>query len=329
MPRSWLLAAPLFLALALAGCAQQAAILGTTGGTLFQGFDVLAYPGDKVKVTARFQGGDFLKGLEGYLVGFYQLDQRLGQERTDQEGNSEIEITAPAAGNLCLLAKLEDPDVRRTALTTADIIVAARPRETRMIIVDLDQTIVGGSLGDVLAHRAAPIVDSQTVLSRAAKDYTIVYLTDRSALFTAVTKNWLRQYDYPLGPLLTNTQIGFLGGSEKFKTAALKDLKNRYPAIQWGIGDQAGDARAYAANGLRPILLLHPEKMNNPEQVRLWIHHLQSLPAGVEAVDSWPQIEKVLYDGTHYPVADAVQRLTKKYEAAMQEMLKHSEETGQ
>jgi hypothetical protein len=69
--------------------------------------------------------------------------------------------------------------------------------------------------------------------------------------------------------------------------------------------------------------------MTSPEQVRLWIHHLQSLPAGVEAVESWPQIEQVLYASAHYPVADAVQRLTKKYEASMQEMLKRSEEPGQ
>ena len=327
--RSCFLAAPLLLALALAGCSQQAAILGLTGGTLFQGFDALAYPGDQVKVTARLQGGDFLQGLEGYLVGFYQLDRRLGQARTDQDGNAEIEVTAPAAGHLCLLARLEDPDVRKTALPAAEIIVAARPKEARMIVVDLDQTIVGGTLGDVLARRAPPIADSQAVLTRAAKDYTIVYLTDRSAMFTAVTKNWLRQYDYPLGPLLTNSPTGFLVGSEKFKTAALKALKARYPAIQWGIGDQPGDARAYTANGLTPILLLHPEKMTRPEDVRLWIHHLQSLPAGVEAVDSWPQVEQVLYAGAHYPPTDAVQRLTKKFEAAMQEMIKRSEETGQ
>lgn len=306
--------APLVALMALAtlaagGCGMQGQMLGAEQGLLLQGFDSLTHPGQEVMLSARLQGGDYLQGVEGYLVGFYRVDHKLGELRTDQDGLVELPFVPPAPGNHAILARLEDPDARKLSVEAAEIVVAAHPADAPMAVVDLDHTLVASGFDEVLAGTAEPMADSVRVMRRIAAGHAIIYLTHRPEMFTATTKRWIRKHDYPVGPLLTSTLGEFFSGSGQYKSAALAALAGRYSNLQVGIGDKASDAAAYAANGLRAILIIHPDMMETPEAVRVWIRDIRRLPSSVQVVESWTEVERVLFQNASFPPSEAIGRL--------------------
>ncbi len=319
----------LFAAAALGGCGPKGDV---HGGLLLQGFDTLAYPGEQGTLTARLQGGDYLKGMEGYLVGFYQLHRKVGEARTDDEGLAEIAFKPETVGNHVILAKLEDPDVRKYSVPAVEIIIAAHDKSAPMVVVDLDRTIVKSGFDQVLNDRAEPMPHSEKVLDRVAEGYTIIYLTHRPDIFTEQSKRWLRKYDYPTGPLLVSTLSEFVAGSERFKSARISKLKESFPAIAIGIGDKTSDAKAYLANQMRAILIIHPDNMATAESVRLWIRRLRGLPEKVDVVESWLQVEELLFEDKRYPVSQALERLAELADQRGKEALEaipDTEEQGQ
>lgn len=307
-----IMVAVLLASLCLAsGCGTQDRMLGASGGLLFQGVDILTQPGEATPLVVSLQGGDYLQGLEGYLVGFYLVDHQIGQCRTDDDGLAQITFTPDRAGQHVIIAKLEDPDVRKYAVEGVEIVVAAHNPDQPMVIVDLDRTLVKSGFGDVLAGKAEPMAQSRNVMTRLAKDHAVVYLTHRPDMFTEQCKRWIRKFDYPLGPLLTSSLGEFIKGSGAYKSARIEELKKTWPKIEIGIGDKASDAAAYAANGLTSILVLHPDLMKTPEDARRWVRSLRELPESVEAVESWDQVGRILFDKEHFPVAAAIERLTR------------------
>lgn len=326
--RTMVMLAALVGSAGLAGCGMQDQVLGAKGGLLLQGFDVLARPGGAVTLTARVQGGDYLAGMEGYLVGFYRLDHKLGEIRTDEDGFAEMAFTPAEAGDHVVLARLEDPDVRKYAIEAVEIVVAAREPSARMLVVDLDRTLVAGGFGQVVAGQAEPLADSERVLDRAARGRTLIYLTHRPDIFTEHTKAWLRKYDYPLGPVLTSTLSEYFKGSEGFKSAAIGELKKAFPGIEIGIGDKIADVQAYTANGMHAVLIIHPDNMKTPETVRSWIDDLAGLPAEVDVVWSWAMAEKVLLDGARCPVAEAMEMLRELERQRIEEVVRQASGTA-
>ncbi|NLX60021.1 MAG: App1 family protein [Phycisphaerae bacterium] len=294
-------------ALALAGCQPTSEV---RSGLLLQGFDTLAYPDQEVMLTARLQGGDYLKGMEGYLIGFYESNLRIGGVRTDDEGLAEIAFKPQGEGNHVILARLEDPDVRKYAVPAVEIVVAAWPREKAMAVVDLDRTVVQSGFAEVMAGRAEPMDHSQQVLHRLTRDRTVIYLTHRPDMFTEQSKQWLRKYDYPLGPLLVSTLSEFIKGSREFKNARVHALKQSFPGITLGIGDKVSDAEVYLDNQMRAVLIIHPDDMPTAEVVRIWIQRLRRLPEKVDVVDNWLQVEEVLFQEKRYPPSQAIERLS-------------------
>ncbi len=291
------------------GCGLQDQVLGAKSGLLLQGFDTLAHPGKEVTLTARLQGGDYLRGLEGYLVGFYRLDHKLGDCRTDRDGFAEIPFVPEEPGNHVVLARLEDPDVRKYSLSAVEIVMAARPPEAKAAVVDMDRTVVGSGFGEVLSGGAEPMPDSRRVLRRLAEAHSIIYLTHRPDIFTTQSKRWLRKWNFPLGPLLTSSLSEFFGGSGAFKSAAIGELKKRFPHIEVGIGDKISDAQAYLDHGLETILILHPDRMETPEAVRRWIRGLKQLPDEAGVVTSWQEVEDILFRDARHPVSRVIVQL--------------------
>lgn len=310
-PRALLVFAMLATLFLAGGCGMQDKMLGASGGLLLQGFDTLARPGEAVPLVVSLQGGDYLQGLEGYLIGYYLIDHKIGECRTDDDGLAQITFTPDQVGHQVITARLEDPDVRKYAVAAVEIVVAAHNPDQRMVMVDLDRTLVKSGFGDVLAGRAEPMAGSKDVMTRLARDHAIVYLTHRPDIFTEQSKRWIRKYEYPLGPLLTSTLGEFVKGSGAYKSAKIEEFKKTWPKIDIGIGDKPSDAAAYAANGLVSIIVLQSDLMKTPEEVRRWVRDLRRLPETVEAVESWPQVGQVLFEKAHFPVAAAIERLTK------------------
>lgn len=297
---------------ALTGCGLQDQMLGASGGLLFQGYDTLATPGQAVRLTASLQGGDYLKGMEGYQVGYYRMDKKIGEARTDDDGLAEIAFTPEGVGNHVVLARLEDPDVRKFAIEAVEIVVSTQEPTRPMVVVDLDHTLVASGFGDVLAGRADPMPDSDRVMERLARRRTIIYLTHRPQLFTEETKRWIRKYNYPTGALLTSTLSEFFAGSGPYKSAKIEVLKATFPKIEIGIGDKPSDAQAYAANGLKAVLIIHPDAIDTSAEAQRMATELAALPPGVEVVASWAEVEQALFEGKHFPAGPAIERVNRR-----------------
>ncbi|HLY12326.1 MAG TPA: phosphatase domain-containing protein [Planctomycetota bacterium] len=140
-----------------------------------------------------------------------------------------------------------------------DALVRVIPRETPVIIVDIDETIANVTpAGFILraVRNVRPLPGSREILKELAKTMQIVYLTARDHIFTRKTKLWLRLAGMPEGPVYLRK------GTRYWKTPArehkfqrLGELRKQFPNIPWGVGDKPGDAAAYTARGIRPILI--------------------------------------------------------------------------
>lgn len=147
----------------------------------------------------------------------------------------------------------------RAGSKKADALVRVIERETPIIVVDIDQTIADVTpqgfilkkVQDVAAMPGAP-----EALSELSKSLQILYLTARDHIFTRKTKLWLRAARFPEAPVYLRKGTRFWSASPReHKIARLGELRAKFPNLRWGIGDKPGDAAAYAAHSIRPILL--------------------------------------------------------------------------
>jgi hypothetical protein len=149
--------------------------------------------------------------------------------------------------------------VVRIGRRSVEALVRVTPAETPLVIVDIDQTIAdvtpqGFIFLPTRSVRAMP--GSHAALQEIAKSMQIVYLSARDHIFTRKTKLWLRSAGFPEAPVYLRKGTRFWSASPRqHKVERLRDLRSRFANIRWGIGDRPGDAAAYAAHGIRPILL--------------------------------------------------------------------------
>jgi hypothetical protein len=149
--------------------------------------------------------------------------------------------------------------VVRMGRRSVEALIRVIPADTPLIIIDIDQTIAdvtpqGFIFRATRSVRAMP--GSHAALQEIATSMQIVYLTARDHIFTRKTKLWLRSAAFPEAPVYLRKGSRFWSASPReHKLERLKELRARFPNIRWGIGDKPGDAAAYAAHSIRPILL--------------------------------------------------------------------------
>jgi hypothetical protein len=279
--------------------------LGTEKGALFYAYDTLAYPGEPADLTARLQKGDRLSGIEGVTLGFYLEDKRVAKATTDASGRAVATWTPPKAGNYRMDVQIEGVADEAFAplleASAASLLVAAKPRGTRLVVIDLDHTVVASSFFRVLTFGAKPMAGSQRVTQRIAKEYGIVYLTQRPDLLTVKSKSWLIEHDYPPGPLIVS-DISEVADSGKYKSARLGLIGESYPNLAIGIGDKLSDVDAYIRNGMKAYLIPHYDN-DDVEEMRELAQAIRRLPTGngrLHVVDSWQQIEAGIFDGKKF-----------------------------
>ena len=153
-------------------------------------------------------------------------------------------------------------------------------REAPILVVDIDKTIadvtpqgfifrkvqnvrpmVGSRVAlDELTNPAIlallQLVGSREALDELSKSMQILFLTARDHIFTRKTKLWLRAAEFPEAPVYLRKGTRFWSASpQDHKIERLKEVRSRFPNVRWGVGDKPGDAIAYMAHGIRPILL--------------------------------------------------------------------------
>jgi len=300
---------------ATGGCGAQGMLLGTSGSHLLTTADALALPGEEVRLRARVQGGDLLRARPGLVVRFYRDGRLFKAAETGGDGVAEVSFTAPKAGDYVFSADVAPAGLGDDVPPPAQLRIACRDADARLVIVDLDKTVVASGFHTVLIGEAAEMPDSPRVLARVAKGRTIVYLTHRPDYFGPKSKAWLKAKGFPPGPVLLSSVSGFLGGSGEYKAAAIRAMRQRFKNVEIGIGDKPSDVAAYHANGLRAFLIVQVPAGDDPAGFDALADEIAALPPAVQVVTTWGQIEKALFDGATFGPSAIEARLRKLADA--------------
>lgn len=168
-----------------------------------------------------------------------------------------------------------------------EALVRVLPRETPIIVVDIDHTIADVSPQGFIFRKVQnvrPLLGSREALDEISRTMQIVYLTARDHIFTRKTKLWLRAAEFPEAPVYLRRQTRFwTHNPREHKIERLKELRPKFPNIRWGVGDKPGDVAAYDAHGITPILIA-PER---PPEV----------PADTICLPDWASIRKRIAQG--------------------------------
>jgi len=307
---------PLLLSwLGAGGCGAQDVLLGAERGYLFAAYDALALPGETVELRGRLQAGDLLSAQRGFVVRFVREGAIFKAAETDSHGVAAVTFTPSRAGEYRFRAELSPSGFADRPPSPAELVVACRPRDAPMMVVDLDKTLVASGFQQVLIGEPEPMPHSQRVARRLAGRYGVVYLTHRPDFFGPKSKAWLAGHGYPPGPVLLSDVGGFLAGSEEFKSGALAELCRRFKRIEIGVGDKIADAKAYHANGLKAFLIIQPDPAAGAEALRTLAQSLQELPESVQVVTGWDQVEKAVFSKASFPRSQAQAQLNRMADA--------------
>lgn len=288
------------------GSIASGVTLGAEHGALFYAYDTLAYPGRPIELFVRLRNAETLvEGVKGATIGFYQGERQLLTAVTDADGYAVASFTPPEAGNHELTARILEVPAgleRMLEVEPAPLLVAAYDQQAPIVVVDLDYTVVGSSFYRVLLGMASPMAGSREVLEDIAKDYRVVYLTQRPDLLTGRSKTWLRTFRYPPGPVLVATlEDAFDSGA--YKAQRLAELRQAYPNVVAGIGDKVSDAQAYADAGVDAYLIPHYDP-DDPRAMRQLSRELERLSDAVQVVADWQQLRQAFFDDVRYRPAE-------------------------
>ncbi len=305
-----------------AGCSPQPMVsdaLGLRGPYLFYGFDAVARPGVPADVVVRLQKGAYMNDQEGRLVRVVRDGAFVAQAYTDEEGFATMTFTPPRPGDYRLTASVVAGRLEGQRPEDAEILVACRDPNESFVVVDIDKTLVASSFDDVLAGDAKAMPGSVRVLRRLAEKHSILYLTLRPDYFGPKTKQWLAEKGNPRAPLWVSEFHGLLEGNKDYRVERLRRFRRRFPKTDVGIGDKLSSMDAYLANGMAGVLILHPESLDDPSELRARARGLAHFPAGVDVVSNWRDVNRALLEDRRYPpkrMAARLRRLASSREQA-------------
>jgi len=298
--RCLLVAALALLAAGPAGCGLVNRTLGREGPCQVTGYDVLAVPGEMVQVKARLCVGDFLDDPPGVAVRFQRDGRTVAEVLTDHEGYAAFAFTPEAPGDYVFTASPAsaapgDPPA------VAQVLVTCRRPDAPLLVVDLDKTVVASGFKSVLWGEPTPMPGSQGALARLDRDFTVVYLTFRVDYLGPKTRAWLSRHDYPGGPVLLAGVRSLTGDSGTYKSAVLEELRQRFRGPAAGIGDKPSDMAAYAAHGVRPVLMLPLGPAADAHRLLRAADSLRDVADAVQVVTDWSQAEAAVSGRASYP----------------------------
>jgi len=273
--------------------------------------DLLVEPGSDVTLEASLRTGLRLDGIENKRLRFTLGDTLLGEVKTDDDGRVSLAWHVPdAPGDYLITVQVHPDDQGKRAAADTTLLVAARKADAPLVIVDLDKTLVASGFSHVLAGDADPMEGAAVVMSRLAKDHTVVYLTHRPDFLGPTSKAWLSSNRFPLGPVLMSRLTTFIRGSGRYKAERIETLRRTFTNLRFGIGDKISDAQAYAQNGMHAILILSidwsEDEAHDYEKVA---RQLADLPDSVDVVTNWAEIAAILFDDARFPKDAMIRRL--------------------
>jgi len=273
--------------------------------------DVLALPGEPVRIEVRLRKASPAWQPKPLAVYLFRGDALYHVALTDANGTMAADFTPPAAGDYFFRVECyvpSNPDGRPLETT---VLVACREANAPLFVADIDETLSDQRRKrEVLLGDPNAMPGSVNVMTRLAKDRTVVYLTHRWEYMNKRTRDWLSRKGYPSGPILAARGFSqLLEDNEKYKERELAALRERFRGPGFGVGDKASDVRAYEKAGLRGILFLDLDDVRKPEAARAALRELDALPPASQAAADWGEVEKIAIDGNTLPPAAARERV--------------------
>jgi hypothetical protein len=254
----------------------EAALVTIQGDPRHRGRDLYLRVGDPQWALGKFAYGPADADLQDELVDIYLFRgcgstwELLGTQATTSDGDHQtVEGVEDTGGRVYWQIPAEQAlEVGRHRLvfvvkgdhSTATQYIDVLPADARFVVTDMDGTQTESETADFVALFTGEIPEAQPagadlLWAFARQGYRIFYLTARPDWLHTYTHDWLMLKGYPPGNVHTTfTFTGAIGnGATEFKTNELLALLHRFAgAVEYGIGNTAMDAAAYAAAGLDP-----------------------------------------------------------------------------
>ncbi len=192
-------------------------------------------------------------GVAGVEVTFLVDGKEVARAVTDADGYASKRVTLPTAAT------------HFTAEATIGIgmlqhegVIYPWAADRTIIVFDIDGTVCDTNFEELFLRKSnegsVPIEGAQETLQELSSRFNIGYISARPRILLKPTKEWLAQYDFPPGPVLTASSIDEGLHAERFKAKAIREHKAAVPNILIGIGNLDSDSEAYAANGLLTLI---------------------------------------------------------------------------
>jgi len=246
--------------------------------------DALVEEGASVRLTAE------LEDAPGETLEFVLDGKVVGGAKTDAKGIARLDYTPMGAGDYVFTVRL-GAGSKRTA-DEAQLLLCVRKKEQEFFVTDIDQTISdAGNIAAWLksAENIRPVEGSAEALTALSKKYTIVYVTARAKNLRAKTREWLAMKGFPAGPVFFSENMEDSMKAEEYKMQLLAKLKGQWPNMGAGAGDQASDARAYQANGMKAYIHQKPGESADDEA-----EERAKFPAGTIFFTTWDELRNML-----------------------------------
>jgi hypothetical protein len=247
--------------------------------------DALAAPDGTVKLVAYVEREAPLslrKDVEHVTVTFFLDGREIGSEKVNGKGRATIKWQLPS------------PEVSRfSACTTADGqkleasgAVFLWQKDRVIIAVDIDGTISRTDYKELILKKqdndSDPIKRSRDTLHRISQDYHILYFTARPRILLTKTRDWLREHEFPSGPMVMAPSIKQAMQPGEYKRRALAAMHKDWPNLLIGIGNRRADASAYGASKMLSLIVREStDKEFGPHAI--WFRDWQTLGKFFEA----------------------------------------------
>jgi len=220
--------------------------------------DALVPATDRLEVQARLVRGrftGFLRAVSDGKVSFTVDGGGAGTATTDRRGVASVVLPMNDPGPYLVQAVGSIEGEEGTA--PAFGLVRVQHHRQRILAVDLDGPLAAGSWlrayfkgSDTLmaVPEAAPTLES---LSRT---FAIVYLTNRDEDQSNATKAWLEGHGFPRGPVFFSRALHDPFQLGRHVPRVVRHIKRNFPLFDVGIGDTAGEAKTFLAEGVKAFV---------------------------------------------------------------------------
>ena len=219
-----------------------------------RGIDLVAAADDAVQTLGgRLTYGPTDKDLEDEDVDVFACAngtwENLGRATTDDNGQYSIDSAGFIAPNGEPIYSILEGD-----LSCADQYNFLLPPGTKVVVSDIDGTLTTDDAELIMQVADESYVPKMMTGGDAmlqawdAKGYPIIYLTARSHQFRSESRVWLRDFDFPAGPMITSNMTN---EADVYKTAWLKRMFGAFgwvPVAAYGNADT--DIIAYENAGI-------------------------------------------------------------------------------